>query len=130
MFKKLNQQIQKHFGFYGPKWWCWLQVVLGSIVWFVEGPFKVLGYAEYGPGYQALHYIFEVSNSGNHLYYLIVLIIFCIPVLSTIIIFPSFMFLLSRVAVDHYQPSSVKKYYLMYFTILTSPIWFNLLIGS
>ena len=130
MFKKLNQQIQSQWAFFGPKWLCWLKVMLGSIMWFVEGPFKVLGYAEYGPGYQTIEYISAVLHSGNHLYFFILIIIFCIPVMSTIIYFPSFMFLLSRVAVDHYQPTSVKKYYLMYFTILLSPIWFNLLIGS
>ena len=130
LFKKLNQQIKSQWAFFGPKWWCWFLVLLGSIPWFIEGPFKVLGYGEFGPGYQTIEYITSVLHSGNHLYFFILCVIFSIPIMSAIIYFPSFMFLLSRVTLDHYQPSSVKKYYLMYFTILTSPIWFNLLIGS
>ena len=130
IFKKLNQQIQKQWAFFGPKWWCWLLVGLGSIPWFIEGPFKAFGYAEYGPGYQTIHYISNVLNSGDHLYFFILIVIFCIPCMSAIIYFPSFMFLLSRVAVEHYKPNSVKKYYSMYFGILTSPIWFDLLIWN
>ena len=47
-------------GFFGPKWWCWFLVLLGSIPWFIEGPFKVLGYGEFGPGYQTIQYITSV----------------------------------------------------------------------
>ena len=130
IFKKLNQQIQKQWAFFGPKWWCWLLVGLGSIPWFIEGPFKAFGYAKYGPGYQTMNYIHSVLINGDHLYFFILIDIFCVPCMGAMIYFPSFMFLLSRVIVEYYKPSSVKKYYLMYFGTLTSPLWFDLIIWN
>ena len=66
MFSNLNKQIQSQWAFFGPKWLCWFLVLLGSIPWFIEGPFKVLGYGEFGPGYQTIEYITSVLHAGNH----------------------------------------------------------------
>ena len=127
MIKILNQRIQKHFAFFGPKWFCWLSVFLGSIIWFVDPTLNLFGIME-DVGYLSIHYIMDVKNSGNTIYSVILIVLFCYPISCAIIYLPSFMFLLSNVAVDHYTPSSVRKYYFMYFSILTSPIWYNLLV--
>ena len=42
MIKTLNQRIQKHYAFFGPKWFCWLMVFMGFQTWIVEGTFKAL----------------------------------------------------------------------------------------
>ena len=127
MIKKLNQQIQTHFAFFGPKWFCWLSVFLGSIIWFVDPTLNLFGIMD-DISYSTMYYINDVQHSGNTVYFLILIVLFCYPIMCAIVFLPSFMFLLSRVTVDHYTPSSVRKYYFVYFSILTSPIWYNLLV--
>ena len=125
MFKDLNNQIQKQWAFFGPKWFCWLMVFLGLEIWIIEGIFKALGYAEYGPAFMLVEYTDLSLDTKNYILFAVLIVIISFTSLFAIIHFPSFMFLLSSVAVDHYTPNSVKKYYLMYFGILTSPIWYN-----
>ena len=116
MIKKLNQQIQKQWAFFGPKWFCWLSVFLGSLIWFVDPTLNLFGIMN-DIGYSSIHYISDVQHSDNTIYFLILVVLFCYPIMCAIIFFPSFMFLLSRVVVDHYTPNSVRIHYFMYFSI-------------
>ena len=68
-------------------------------------------------------------DTKNYILFGVLLIVISFICFSFLVYFPSFMFLLSGVAVDHYTPNSVTKYYLMYFGILTSPIWYNWIVN-
>lgn len=129
MFKKLNNEIQSQWAFFGPKWWCWLLVLLGSIPWLIEGPFKAFGYAKYGPGFQVIEYISYVYNSNNYIYFFVLVVVFCLPMMSAMIYFPSFMFLFARIVIEHYNPKG-NKIYIIYLLVLTFPVWFNFLLSS
>ena len=129
MIKTLNQKIQTHFAFFGPKWFCWSAVFIGFELWIVEGTLKAFGYGEYGPGFKLIEYADLALDTKNYILFGVLLIVISFICFSFLVYFPSFMFLLSGVAVDHYTPNSVTKYYLMYFGILTSPIWYNWIVN-
>jgi len=67
MFKDLNNQIQKQWAFFGPKWFCWLMVFLGLEIWIIEGIFKALGYAEYGPAFMLVEYTDLSLDTKNYI---------------------------------------------------------------
>ena len=127
MIKALNQRIQKHFAFFGPKWFCWLMVFLGFQTWIVEGTFKALGYGEYGPIYNIIEFTDLALNTKNYFLFALLIIIISFIAMFSIINFPSFMFLLSYVFVEYYDFKG-RKITVAYLTILLFPIWYLYLI--
>ena len=109
MLNILNNKIQSQWAFFGPKWFCWLLVLIGFDIWIIEGTLKFLEQQDY------------------------FLMILLTPILSFAIFcffiyFPSFMFLFSRTFVDYYNIQG-KKIIFIYLLILTSPIWYLLILG-
>ena len=129
MFKELNNQIQKQWAFFGPKWFCWLVVFLGFQIWIVEGSFKALGYAEYGPAYMFVEYIGLTLDNKNYIIFAFLLVIMSFICLFAIIHFPSFMFLLTKVImfklIEKFRIRNQFIFYLIAILIFTFPIWFN-----
>ena len=97
MFKDLNNQIQKQWAFFGPKWFCWLMVFLGLEIWIIEGIFKALGYAEYGPAFMLVEYTDLSLDTKNYILFAVLIVIISFTSLFAIIHFPSFMFLLTKI---------------------------------
>lgn len=129
MFKELNDQIQKQWAFFGPKWFCWLLVLLGFEPWIIEGIFKALGYAENGPAYILIEETFFALNSDQYIKFGILILLVVLVVMSFGIYFPSFMFLLTKIIVfklvERFRFTGYFKIYLIGFFIFTSPFWFN-----
>ena len=130
MFKDLNNQIQKQWAFFGPKWFCWLMVFLGLEIWIIEGIFKALGYAEHGPAFMLVEYTDLSLDSKNYIIFAGLIVIISFTSLFAIIHFPSFMFLLTKTImfkliekVSFYNQLSI---YLIGFFIFTFRFWFNI----
>lgn len=129
MFKDLNNQIQKQWAFFGPKWFCWLLVFLGFELWIIEGIFKALGYSEYGPAFMLVEYTDLSLDSKNYIIFAGLIVIISFTSLFAIIHFPSFMFLFTKIIVfklvERFRFTGYFKIYLIGFLIFTSPFWFN-----
>ena len=129
MFKDLNNQIQKQWAFFGPKWFCWLMVFLGLEIWIIEGIFKALGYAEYGPAFMLVEYTDLSLDTKNYILFAVLIVFISFTSLIAIIHFPSFMFLFTKIIVfklvEQFRFTGYFKIYLIGFFIFTSPFWFN-----
>lgn len=129
MFKELNNQIQKQWAFFGPKWFCWLLVLLGFELWIIEGIFKALGYAENGPAYILIEETFFALNSDQYIKFGILILLVVLLVMSFGIYFPSFMLLFTKIIVfklvERFRFKGYFKIFLIGFFIFTSPFWLN-----
>ena len=129
MFKDLNNQIQKQWAFFGPKWFCWLMVFLGLEIWIIEGIFKALGYAEYGPAFMLVEYTDLSLDTKNYILFAVLIVIISFTSLFAIIHFPSFMFLLTKIImfklIEKFSFYNQLTIYLIGFFIFTFPFWFN-----
>ena len=129
MFKDLNNQIQKQWAFFGPKWFCWLMVFLGLEIWIIEGIFKAIGYAEYGPAFMLVEYTDTSLDSKNYIIFAGLIVIISFTSLFAIIHFPSFMFLLTKTImfklIEKFSFYNQLTIYLISFFIFTFPFWFN-----
>ena len=128
MLNILNNKILSQWAFFGPKWFCWLLVLIGFDIWIIEGTLKFLEQRDYGPVFILMeHTAFAYKNKE---YFLMLLLT---PILSFIVLcffiyFPSFMFLFSRTFIEYYNFKGTKVVYL-YLIILLSPIWYLLILG-
>ena len=129
MFKDLNNQIQKQWAFFGPKWFCWLMVFLGLEIWIIEGIFKALGYAEYGPAFMLVEYTDLSLDTKNYILFAVLIVIISFTSLFAIIHFPSFMFLLTKTImfklIEKFSFYNQLTIYLIGFFIFTFPFWVN-----
>ena len=129
MFKDLNNQIQKQWAFFGPKWFCWFLVLLGFEPWIIEGIFKSLGYAEYGPTYILIKRTFFALDNNQYIQFGILIFLVSLMVMSFGVYFPSFMFLFTKIIVfklvERFTFRGYFSIYLIGFFIFTSPFWFN-----
>ena len=130
MFKDLNNQIQKQWAFFGPKWFCWLMVFLGLEIWIIEGIFKALGYAEYGPAFKLVEYTDSSLDSQNYIIFAGLIVIISFTSLFAIIHFPSFMFLLTKTImlklIEKFSFYNQLTIFLIGFFIFTFPFLFNI----
>ena len=119
--QEINEKLPSHYGFFGPKWFCWILVFMGALLWLVEPSFKSLGLYDYGPLYIFIDITADALNSKKYLLFSILIIVMCLIIMSGLVYFPSFWVLTSNVV-----SKNMTNFYL-YVAILLFPLWFNFL---
>ena len=119
--QEINEKLPSHYGFFGPKWFCWILVFMGTLVWLVEPSFKSLGLYDYGPLYILIDITADALNSKKYLLFSILTIVLGVIIMSAIIYFPSFWVLTFNVV-----SKKMTNIYL-YIAIFFFPLWFNFL---
>ena len=128
MLNILNNKIQSQWAFFGPKWFCWLLVLIGFDIWIIEGTLKFLEQRDYGPVFILMERTAFAYQNKEYFLMLLLTPILSFIVLCFFIYFPSFMFLFSRTFIEYYNFKGTKVVYL-YLIILLSPIWYLLILG-
>ena len=128
MLNILNNKIQSQWAFFGPKWFCWLLVLIGFDIWIIEGTLKFLEQRDYGPVFILMERTALAYQNKDYFLMILLTPILSFAIFCFFIYFPSFMFLFSRTFVDYYNIRG-KRIIFIYLLILTSPIWYLLILG-